>query len=100
MAGEMVERAARAIVLSWREDVWEEMSEDERDDCRFTARAVIEAMREPTAIMLSAGINHPRMKEVGDVLVFAATRGIQIKDEEPWPLQAAYAAMIDAALAD
>jgi hypothetical protein len=53
--------------------------------------------REPTEAMLQAGIDCPRMKEVGQVLVFAAQRGVQIKDEEPWPLQQAYAAMLSAA---
>lgn len=63
----MVERVARASFACWRKRMdekgllldrgrnFEDMDESEREFAPIHARAVIEAMREPTAAMIRAG---------------------------------------------
>lgn len=55
---EMIERVARALFEEeWDDkssDPWESAEEDEREAWRKSARAAIEAMREPTAAMEDA----------------------------------------------
>lgn len=96
----MIEKVGAAIGA---ELVRQELAGEDFDEAQSNAalaRVAIEALREPSEAMLAAGISCPRMAEVGNVLVFAATHGVQIRDEEPWPLQAAWSAMITAAIQD
>lgn len=82
----MVERVARAICRATdlgSPDDWEEDRQGNRtynwEVCIPSARAAIEAMREPTGKMVSAGVKHENWSDYG------AVRSI-------------YGAMIDAAL--
>lgn len=56
---EMVERVARALHSDpsegWSEMPWEELPDQHRERLLRTARAAIEAMREPTTAVLVAG---------------------------------------------
>jgi hypothetical protein len=57
---EMLERAARAVFKTHHEATiigWDELSEQAQEEFMSQARAVIEAMREPTAEMWKA--EHP-----------------------------------------
>lgn len=52
---DMVERVARALVGGHPNRVWESLSHESQERWKFSARAAITAMREPTEVMTRAG---------------------------------------------
>jgi hypothetical protein len=88
----MIERVARAIADSDRVHVniglpkWKDMTEFNRNNYRFAAKAAIEAMREPTAAMKSRAAKECSTTDL------ASEQDFQEQYGDVWD------AMIDAAL--
>lgn len=83
---DMIERVAASIAKNSEMYSWEEYSDDQKDKFRLTARAAIEAMREPTEAMLIDG--------AAKIRNFTSVNG-------PYPrTRAVWLSMIDASLAN
>lgn len=83
---DMIERAARAVAENTEMYRWDEYSDGQKDGFRLIARAVIEAMREPTEAMLIDG--------AAKIRNFTSVNG-------PYPrTRAVWLSMIDASLAN
>lgn len=67
--GEMVERIAKAIAISGNGGTWDDWyNEDQREFHRRRARAAIEAMREPTEVMVGAAVEYAALG--GDIPLY------------------------------
>lgn len=80
---------------------WDTMSRNSRRNALLTARAHVEAMREPTEAMCEAAQGTPGVQAIDKMLLWAHVHGEHLPEEhhEPnSPLQQAWRAMIQSAL--
>lgn len=104
VVGSMTRTAARALALSQSgEDCFDALEPEAQEALRENVRAVLRTLREPSEAMIEAAAETPGMKAASNAMAMHQARGYGFDKGsfvDGSPLQQAWHAMVDAALAE